>query len=86
MQKRLDKTYHRRKYAKRLPQIHMKDIRLADGTLMELGCGDVDLPGCVEAARGSICEWLIYEQDTCNMPQFESAKISIAYLRKLLGK
>ena len=75
-----------RKYADRLPQIHMKDMDREDGSFTELGTGTVDLPGCVEAARDTICEWLIYEQDVCKRPQFESAKISLEYLKKLLGR
>ena len=75
-----------RKYTDRLPQIHMKDMDREDGSFTELGTGTVDLPGCVEAARDTICEWLIYEQDVCKRPQFESAKISLEYLKKLLGR
>ncbi len=72
------------KYANRLPQLHMKDMDREDGSFTELGNGMIDLAACVEAAKSTICEWLIYEQDVCKRPQFESAKISIEYLRKLI--
>ncbi len=75
-----------KKYADRLPQLHMKDMDKEDGSFTELGNGSIDLAACVEAARDTICEWLIYEQDICKRPQFESAKISIEYLKKLLGR
>jgi len=72
------------KYRNRIPQLHMKDFNAADGAFTELGSGCVDLVGCAEAAKNSVCEWLIYEQDVCGRPQLESAGISIAFLRKLL--
>ncbi len=75
-----------KKYANRLPQVHMKDMDKEDGSFTELGNGKIDLAACVEAARDTICEWLIYEQDVCKRPQFESAAISIAHLKKLLGR
>lgn len=74
-----------RRYADRLPQLHMKDMDPADGSFIELGRGCIDLKSCVDAARISpVCEWLIYEQDVCRRPQLECALESIAYLRKLL--
>ncbi len=75
-----------KRYANRLPQLHLKDMDREDGSFTELGNGCIDLAACVEAARGTICEWLIYEQDVCKRPQFESAKSSIEYLNKLMGK
>lgn len=75
-----------RKYAERLPQLHMKDMDREDGSFTELGNGGLDLAACVAAARDTICEWLIYEQDVCKRPQFESARISIEHLNKLLAR
>lgn len=82
----LDPVDYIRKYAGRLPQLHLKDMDGADGSFTELGNGTVDLAACVEAARDTICEWLIYEQDVCKCPPFESAVVSLEYLKKLLGR
>ncbi len=79
-----DPVKYIRKYAKRLPQIHMKDMDPDDGGFTELGRGTVDLKACVDAAVGTACKWLIYEEDTCHFDQFESAKISLEYLRKIV--
>ena len=54
-------------------------------TFTELGTGDIPLAECVEALDGSKCEWLIYEQDICNYPGVESARISYNNLKKILG-
>ncbi len=75
-----------KKFGSRLPQLHMKDMDPEDGSFTELGNGKIDLGACIAAADSTICEWLIYEQDVCKRPQFESAKISIAHLNKLLGR
>jgi len=74
------------RYAKRLPQLHLKDMDREDGSFTELGRGCIDLPACVRAAENSICEWVIYEQDTCKRPPFESAVMSLEYLNKLLKR
>ncbi|OQA86764.1 MAG: Inosose dehydratase [Lentisphaerae bacterium ADurb.Bin242] len=74
-----------RKYARRIRQIHMKDIRVPDNpeTTCELGRGVVDLKGACKAAADTSCEWLIYEQDYAKDP-FESATVSIEFLKNLL--
>lgn len=74
------------RYAQRMPQLHLKDMSAETGSFTELGRGVIDLPGCVEVARNSICRWVIYEQDQCEGDAFESAVISIEYLKKLLGR
>ena len=57
-----------------------------DGSFTELGQGCIDLASCIAAARDSICEWVIYEQDICKRPPFESAVMSLEHLNKLLGR
>ena len=75
------------KYASRLSQIHLKDMDGTDGSFTELGEGIMDLEGCIEAATKTSCRWLIYEQDVCKGPAFESAVKSLEYMRKhLKGK
>ncbi|BBH19388.1 sugar phosphate isomerase [Paenibacillus baekrokdamisoli] len=73
------------KYAGRVPLIHLKDIRkFADGTYqtLELGRGEMNLPAIIAAAEAAGTEWLIVEQDDCDLPALESVKISMEWLRR----
>ena len=81
-----DPVKYIRRYAGRLPQLHLKDMDREDGSFTELGQGCIDLAGCLEAARDSICEWVIYEQDVCKRSPFESAVMSLEHLNKLLHR
>lgn len=81
-----DPVKYIRKYASRLPQLHLKDMDREDGSFTELGNGCIDLEACVKAAEETNCQWLIYEQDICKRPVFESAAISLAYLNKILNR
>lgn len=81
-----DPVKYIRRYANRLPQLHLKDMDPADGSFTELGNGKIDLASCVREAKDTICEWVIYEQDVCKRPAFESAVISIGHIKKLLGR
>ena len=74
-----------KRYGSRLPYLHLKDRNPETKTFTELGTGDVRLAECVGALDGTICKWLVYEQDVCNYPGVESAKISIRNLKKILG-
>ncbi|WP_458188774.1 sugar phosphate isomerase/epimerase family protein [Haladaptatus sp. NG-WS-4] len=47
----------------RVPLVHLKDVRTADGTPVELGDGDLDVQNAVRAARDADVRWLIYEHD-----------------------
>jgi sugar phosphate isomerase/epimerase len=80
-----DPVSYIRKYADRLVQLHVKDMDPEDGSFTELGKGSVDLKGCIEAVAQTPCRWLIYEQDICKKPAFESAVESIEYLKKILN-
>jgi len=73
------------KYAPRVLQLHMKDITIPDdpNTTTELGRGLVDLKDAFQAAKQTPCQWLIYEQDYCKKSPFDSAKISLEFLKKL---
>lgn len=60
------------KYAGRLPAIHLKDmgIGVVDGErkqlMREIGEGNLNFPGIIEAARKAGVQWFIIEQDNCN--------------------
>ncbi|MBQ6351651.1 MAG: sugar phosphate isomerase/epimerase, partial [Lentisphaeria bacterium] len=81
----VDPVEYIKRYGKRLPLLHLKDRNPVTNSFTELGTGDVPLKACVDALEGSICRGLVYEQDICNYPGVESAKISIANIRKILG-
>jgi sugar phosphate isomerase/epimerase len=72
-----------RKYAGRVPQLHLKDIGPND-EFIEIGNGVLDLPAVLAAAGDAGSKWIIYEQDRCEGPPIESARTSIINLRKVL--
>ena len=73
-----------RRYAKRIRQIHFKDILVADdrSTTAPLGTGCIDLKAAYTAALESDAQWIIYEQDFSSDP-FADAEKSITFLKKL---
>ncbi len=80
----LDPVAYVRKYAGRVPQLHLKDIG-PNEEFMEIGAGVLDLDAVLAAARDAGSQWIIYEQDRCARPALESARISITNLREALG-
>lgn len=50
-----------------------------------VGYGAQDIPGIIESLEGSVCQWLIVEQDEPSMgrSRLECAKMSIDYLKSL---
>lgn len=78
-----DPVSYIRRYASRIRQVHLKDLRIPEEreTMTALGKGCVDLAGCVAAAKESPCRWLIYEQDHSE-DHFADAAESLAFMRK----
>ncbi|MCL2088335.1 MAG: sugar phosphate isomerase/epimerase [Oscillospiraceae bacterium] len=73
-----------RKHSGRVEIIHLKDIG-ENGRSTEIGSGNVDMPGVVEAAKECGTEWLIVEQeDFEGPPMFESIKISCDAVKKMI--
>ena len=72
------------KYARRIKQVHFKDILIADDikTTAALGTGVVDLKGAFAAAEAAGVDWIIYEQDTTS-DAFEDARKSLDFLKSL---
>ena len=70
-------------HAQAIRQIHLKDIKIPSeyNSLTELGNGVVDLKGSIAAARKTPCQWLIYEQDVTELTTWESARISLKWLK-----
>ena len=81
----VDPVEYIKRYGQRLPLLHLKDRNPETGSFNQLGTGDVPLKACVEALEGSICKCLVYEQDICNYPGVQSARVSIENLKKILG-
>jgi sugar phosphate isomerase/epimerase len=52
--------------ADRIDLLHVTDHHLDSGDHAEVGDGDVDVPGCIDAATGA--EWLVYEHDEPDDP------------------
>ena len=65
--------------------LHMKDMGVRDREpiFAEVGEGNINMRGCIEAAKECGIEWYIVEQDTCDRDPFESMKISFDNLRQM---
>ena len=72
-----------RKYAKRIRQVHLKDIVVPTDikTTTELGSGVVPVLPVLNMIHEIPCQWLICEQDHSTDP-FASAAKSLAFLKK----
>ncbi len=81
----LDPVDYVKKYDGRKPLVHIKDIKnLEDKELTEVGNGEVNVVGIVDACRNTDTEWLIVEQDSCEGSSLESAQISYNNLKEIL--
>ena len=77
-----DPVPYLKKYADRLPLIHLKDMNRTNGGFAVIGSGLIDVPGVIGVARESVAEWVIYEQDSCSSAPLECARASIKNIRK----
>jgi sugar phosphate isomerase/epimerase len=67
----------------RLPQLHMKDYRVAgegSPTFAEIGNGNLNWAAIVGAAEDAGCEWYVVEQDRCDGDPFDSLRMSFEYI------
>ncbi len=71
--------------ANRMPVIHFKDMVIIEGqqAMAEIGEGNLNWPGILEACEDADIEWYAIEQDICRRDPFESLKISYENLRAL---
>jgi sugar phosphate isomerase/epimerase len=73
-----------RRYAGRVPLIHLKDMTAdAAATFAEVGEGVMDFPAIFDAAETAGGRYYIVEQDVCRRPPLESVRISFENLRKM---
>ena len=81
-----DPTTYVAKWAGRVPLLHVKDMTATQPpTFAEVGTGTLDWTSILNGARMGGTSWYIVEQDTCPGDPFESLKISLDNLRRLLG-
>lgn len=79
----LDPLAYIEKYAGRLPLIHLKDM-LRNGDSVRtviLGQGELNLDRIVSAASSAGVEWLVVEQDNCEISPVESVAQSLQWLK-----
>jgi sugar phosphate isomerase/epimerase len=77
-----------KKCAGRLPCIHLKDMtiqpsRPVEQLMAEVGEGNLNWPGILDACRSAGVQWYIVEQDECQRDPFESLAISLRNLRAM---
>lgn len=75
-----DPAAYIRKYAGRVPILHLKDMA-PDGSFAEVGHGILDWDSIFQAAAESGVRWMAVEQDECQRPPLESARMSLEFLR-----
>jgi sugar phosphate isomerase/epimerase len=70
-----------------IPVVHFKDYTMDQETrkrkFAEIGQGNLDWPGIIEACRQAKVEYVIVEQDTCDGDPFDSLKISFDFLKEM---
>jgi sugar phosphate isomerase/epimerase len=73
------------KLAGRIPLLHLKDMAMRghEQLFAEIGEGNLNWPGILDAAKQAGVEWYIVEQDRCQRDPFESLGISLQNLRAM---
>ena len=69
----------------RMVIVHLKDMGVADFSqvMAEVGEGNLEWPGILQACREVGVQWYAVEQDTCRRDPFESLAISLRNLQAL---
>ncbi len=80
-----DPAYWCEKLQDRLVLLHLKDMGIKDNQqiMLPVGEGNLNWERIFEAIEGSPCEFLLVEQDTCQIDPFESVKTSLENLRQM---
>jgi len=73
------------KLAGRVPLLHLKDMAMrgSEQLFAEVGEGNLNWPGILEAAKRAATAWYIVEQDICQRDPFESLGISLRNLKAM---
>jgi sugar phosphate isomerase/epimerase len=75
-----------RRYAGRLTAVHLKDMTYKSGVkqvMTEVGEGNLNWPGILDACRAAGTRYYLVEQDVCERDPFESLRISLENLRRM---
>ncbi len=70
----------------RMPCVHLKDMAITperEQLMAEVGEGNLNWPGILQACRNAGVQWYIVEQDVCQRDPFESLEISLKNLRAM---
>lgn len=73
------------KMEQRMPVIHLKDMAIIDNqqVMAEVGEGNLNWPGILDACQETGVQWYAVEQDICRRDPFESLKISYENLQAM---
>ncbi len=76
-----------RSLGKRVPLLHLKDMVIEGNTqiMAEVGEGNLNWKGILEAADECGVEWALVEQDTCKGDPFDSLRRSFENLNRILA-
>lgn len=81
-----DPAAYMRRWPGRVPLLHLKDMTATQPvTFAEVGAGILDWPGIFAAASAAGVQWYLVEQDACPGDPFESLRISLDNLRRMLA-
>ena len=89
-----DPVEYLQRYPNRFTLLHIKDLKPGQGSSLdwpkgnpftEVGSGIIDYPRIFEAARTRGLKHYYVEQDRCDRPPLESARLSCEYLKKLVA-
>lgn len=78
-----DPVAYIKKYAGRVPEVHVKDMDAETKSFTEVGNGILDWDAIFAAAQEAGAEWMIVEQDICAGSSVESARKSISFLQDM---
>jgi sugar phosphate isomerase/epimerase len=81
-----DPIYWINKVRDRMPIVHLKDMGIDTNknlVFMEIGEGNLNWSGILEACKSIGVEWYCVEQDRCQRNPFESIEISLKNLKGL---
>ncbi|HWB54085.1 MAG TPA: sugar phosphate isomerase/epimerase [Tepidisphaeraceae bacterium] len=74
------------KVAGRIPCVHLKDMAITlqrEQLMAEIGEGNMNWPGILEACKKAGTKWYLVEQDVCQRNPFESLAISYRNLKAM---
>jgi sugar phosphate isomerase/epimerase len=73
-----------KRLAGRVPAIHVKDLTIngkREQKMCEVGAGNLNWPGILDAAKAAGVEWYIIERDNGDLDPFQSLEISLRNLQ-----